>query len=150
MKLSNKDYLIRKLELEDISEVIKLGSSEPSFTTESGSFWTKDQLGKWSLSKQDLLLVAEHDKKIVGFSLYAVHVPTHKVTWENLYVHPSFRNSGIASALVSEGLKSLEELNHKYIMLFVNADDQDKFLKFTEKFGFIKGPKVLWVDKFIS
>lgn len=140
---------VRKLVNKDIEQVISMGSKEKTFATNSGVFWTNSQLKKWMQSKNDVLLVAEVDSKIAGFALFATHLPTMKVTWENLYVEPSFRKSGIAKALLERGLDLLNEKGFSYIMLFANADNKDKFLTFLAKYGFKKGPTVLWIDKLI-
>jgi ribosomal protein S18 acetylase RimI-like enzyme len=149
MKLDNK-YIIRKLEKSDIDTVVKQGLTESAFNTESGAFWTKEQLESWSESKDDVLLVAEINEEVIGFALFASHTPTKKVTWENLYVLPEYRKMGIAKALTEGGLHKIKELGHKYVMLCANSDDNESFLKFMETFGFKVGPKVLWVDKVID
>ena len=143
------DFLIRKMELEDIEAVYSLGVSQKEFSSASGTFWSQEQLKNWIRSPKDLLLVAEKDSQIIGFSLYAVHSPTGKVTWENLYISPKYRKLGIASALTKEGLKQIKALGYTYIMLCVNAEDQESFASFLEKFGFKRGSKVLWMDQIL-
>lgn len=141
---------VRNLEVADIETVISMGTTEKSFATESGVFWTSEQLINWSQSENDVLLVAELEGKIVGFALFASHLPTGKVTWENLYVEPDFRKVGVAKALLERGLSLLNEKGFNYIMLFANTNDKDKFLTFLEKYGFKKGPMVLWIDRLIK
>lgn len=143
-------FSIRKMSSKDVEEVYNLGIIQKEFSSENGTFWTKEQLSQWCQSSNDVLIVAEQDKKIVGFSLYAVHVPTGKVTWENLYVISSARKTGVASALIKEGHKQIKALGYKYIASCVNADDQRSFALFAEKFGFKKGNKVLWIDQIIT
>lgn len=141
---------IRKLEETDVEEILVMGLKEKSFSTESGSFWTKKQLIEWLKSEDDLLLVAEVDKKIIGFSLFACHVPTKKVTWENLYVVTEYRKNKVATLLINEGLKRLGLMGYKYIMLCANSENNEVFLKFLERFEFKKGPLVLWIDRHIK
>lgn len=143
------EFSIRKMNIDDVEEVYNLGISQKEFATESCVFWTKEQLNRWCQSPSDILIVAEQDKKIVGFSLFATHAPTGKVTWENLYVIPMVRKNGIASALIKEGLRQIRNLGYKYIVGYINADDQNKYALFVEKFGFKKGNKVLWIDQAI-
>ena len=143
------DYIIREMVPADVEEVYNLGLGKREFATASASFWMKDQLTPWCESNQDIMLVAEKDGKIVGFSFYAAHIPTGKVTWENLYVDPAFRGSGIAKALVEEGLKKIKEFGYPYVMLCVNATDQEAFASFVEGYGFKRGDKVLWMDQIL-
>lgn len=140
-------FKIRKLELKDIDQVYELGSLRDEFTTESGSFWTKEQLAEWSKSPSDVMLVAEIEDKIVGFSLYAQHIPTKKITWENLYVLPEYRKSGVGSALIEKGLGLIKNLGCKYMMCCINAGDQSQFAEYLKKFGFKVYGNVIWVDK---
>lgn len=139
-------YTIRKMEDKDIDQVYDLGIHQDEFSTENGSFWSKEQLTQWSKSANDVTLVAEHEDKIVGFSLYAQHVPTKKITWENLYVDPSTRGSGIGSALVEKGLKLSKELGCTYMMCCVNANNKEHFSEYLTKFGFKKYGDVIWMD----
>ena len=143
-------FIIRRLVEEDVNEVYELGLEREEFTTESGSFWSPVQLKAWSESKSDVVLVAEDEGKIIGFSLYAQHIPTGKVTWENLYVLPEYRKSGAGSALIERGMEELGDLRCKYVMCCVNANDQTHFAEYLKKFGFKIYGSVLWVDKVIN
>lgn len=140
------NFIIRKLKEEDVEQVYKLGILKNEFTTDNGSFWTKEQLSNWCKNKDDVTLVAEQNNEIIGFSLYANHIPTKKVTWENIYVKNNYRNIGVGSALIEEGLKNVKDKGGKYIMCCVNSDNQNKFVKYLEKFGFKKYGDVSWVD----
>jgi len=143
-------FSIRKMNTDDVEEVYNLGILQKEFASESGVFWTKKQLNQWCKSPNDILTIAEQNKKIIGFSLFAIHVPTGKITWENLYVIPMARKSGVASAMIKDGLRQTRGLGYKYIVSYINADDQNKFALFAEKFGFKKGNKVLWIDQVIA
>lgn len=131
----------------DVPSVIYLGKGQKEFTFEHQSFWLEEQLVSWCNSNEDVCLVAEHNNQIVGFSLYAMHTPTKKVTWENLYVIPEMRNSGVGAKLIEEGLKQIKEKEYTYIVGCVNAENKDIFATYLEKFGFKKGHQMLWVDK---
>lgn len=137
---------VREMNKEDIEAVFELGHGCEEFTTENGSFWSKEQLQRWCNSPDDLLLVAEENGRIIGFSLYAVHIPTGKVTWENLYVDPEMRGRGIAAALIEEGHLRLKAKGYSYLVLQDNSTDQERFAHYLERFGFKKGSKVLWLD----
>ena len=147
---NNMDFLIRKMEIGDVGAIYDLGIGQREFASASGEFWSKEQLTAWCQSSKDVLLVAVRGEEVVGFSLCAVHLPTGKVTWENLYVEPSARGLGVAGALVGEGLKQIKKKGYFYVMLCVNADDQEAFASFVEKYGFKRGDKVLWMDQIIK
>ena len=143
------DFSITKMTVEDIDEVYNLGIGQKEFASANGIFWSKDQLKNWCQSQSDVLLVAKKDDQIIGFSFYATHLPTGKITWENLYVAPAARRMGVAAKLTEEGLKQIKLLDYTYVMLCVNAENQELFASFVEKYGFKRGDKVLWVDKII-
>ena len=134
----------------DVPSVIYLGKGQKEFIFEHQSFWLEEQLVSWCNSSEDVCLVAERNKQIVGFSLYAIHKPTKKVTWENLYVIPERRNSGVGSMLIEEGFKQLKQRGYLYIMGCVNAEDKEGFATYLEKFGFKKGHHMLWIDQVLS
>ena len=138
------------MKVEDVSPVLALGKGQKEFTFEHQSFWLEEQLINWCQSVNDVCLVAEHDGEIIGFSLYAMHVPTKKVTWENMYVIPEMRKSGIGAKLTTEGLKQIKEKGCTYVMGCVNAEDKDGFATYLEKFGFKKEHQMLWIDRDVS
>lgn len=144
--MSGLDLSIVRMRPPDIDEIYQLGLFQDEFSSSSSSFWTKEQLLAWCQSRNDLLLVAKNNNKIIGFSFYAVHFPTKKVTWENLYVVPEARGSGVAKRLTAEGLKQLKQMGYVYLMLCVNAKNQESFIRFLENYGFKRGNKVWWVD----
>lgn len=134
----------------DVAAVCALGVGQKEFSTASGSFWTHEQLERWCESQKDVLLVVENDERIVGFSLYATHSPTGKVTWENLYVDPSVRGKDVGKSLIQEAHKLLKEKGYSYVVLQNNSDNQEKFSKYVERFGFKPAGQVLWMDQFLN
>lgn len=141
---------IRPMNKGDAGAVRVLGVGQKEFSTASGSFWTHEQLEKWCESRTDVLLVAEDDGKIIGFSLYATHIPTGKVTWENLYVDPSARGKDVGKSLIQEAHRLLKEKGYSYVVLQNNSNDQERFSKYLEPFGFRPGERVLWMDQFLD
>lgn len=95
-------------------------------------------------------MAVNENNEVIGFSLYAVHIPTGKVTWENLFVNKEYRQQGIGRNLVLEGLKELEKMSYNYIALQNHNGNQDKFASYLEQFGFKRGDVVMWMDKFIK
>lgn len=140
-------HTIRKMKKEDIPKVHSLGISQDAFKTDSGVFWTFEQLENWVESAMDVLLVAECENKIIGFTFFGGHIPTKKVTWENLYIIPEYRKNGVAKDLITEGLKQIKSLGYVYVIGCVNADDQGQFVKYVEKFDFKDGGQTTWIDR---
>ena len=143
------DIQIRKMNSGDVEAVYKYGIEEKSFSNDSGSFWSKEQLFNWVESNEDIMLVVDFENEIVGFSLYSVHVPTRKVTWENLFVAPNFRGKGVASALINAAQEQMVERGYVYVAGIVNAKNKSEFIPLAEKHGFKNNGSVIWIDKFI-
>lgn len=145
-------YSIRKAEERDIKQIQTLGNSVQEFNVGVWQgFWGEEDLMRWSKSADDLMLVAvDESGRVLGFSLYAAHIPTGKVTWENLFVDKEFRRQGIAKALVLRGLEILEEMGYTYIAGQNHNEDQEGFARYLEQFGFQKGSMVMWIDKFLK
>lgn len=143
---------VRKVEVKDVDQIHTLGMSAQEFSVGVWEgFWTKDQLSNWAQSKTDLTLVAvNEDEEVLGFSLYAVHTPTGKVTWENLFVSKDHQRQGIAKSLALEGLQQLKDMGYNYVALQNHNVDQDKFASYLERFGFKRGDTVMWMDRFIK
>jgi len=139
---------IRRMKISDISEIIKIGESVKEFRVDSKvrGFWTKEQLGNWVNSKKDSLIVAEKNNKIIGFVMFAHHIPTGKVTFENAWVEKDFRGKEIIERLVEEGIKDLKKKGANYICGLAKTDNFAS-IKFLEKNKFMKGFDFSWLHR---
>ncbi|KKS44299.1 hypothetical protein A2567_03135 [Candidatus Azambacteria bacterium RIFOXYD1_FULL_42_11] len=140
---------IRKINSKDLSSIIKIGKKINEFQiSNTGIFWSRDQLARWTKSKNDICLIAEDHNNIVGFVLFACHLPTKKSTFENIWVDSAYRKKGIARHLIDRALKNLDKKNISYIMGFVSENNKEH-LSFLKKVGFSVGNKGHWIDKLI-
>lgn len=135
---TKKDVVI----LETIGKSIKEFQVDPKIE----GFWSIDQLTNWVASKDDVCLLAEENGEVVGFALFAHHVPTGKVTWENCWVHQDHRGSCLVSDLTKEGLKQLKEKGATYICGLAEIENISS-QKFLEKNGFQKGFDFVWLHR---
>lgn len=139
---------IRSMKISDILEIIEIGEQIEEFRVDSKvkGFWTKEQLAKWVNSKEDVLLVAEENDRIVGFVMFAHHVPTGKVTFENAWADKEFRGKGIVEKLVREGIKELKQTGATYLCALAKTDNLAS-IKFLEKNKFMKGFDFSWMHR---
>lgn len=140
---------IRKMNISDISQIIKIGMVTKEFEVDSkfkGFFWTKKQLEKWANSKKDALIVAEREKKIIGFIFFAHHVPTGKVTLENAWIEKKFRGKGLIEKLTEEGINILQKNGAIYLCSLAKTDNTSS-IKFLEKNKFNKGYDFVWLHR---
>ena len=88
---------IRKLQCEDVDRIYDLGMNIPEFSAKDEfghRFWPKSTLELFV--KQGLSFVVEDERLVIGF-LLAVYQPiTQKLTWENMYLAPSYQRRGLA------------------------------------------------------
>lgn len=138
---------IRNMKLQDIEEVHAYGTAERRFAV-SGStqvFWTPEQLRDWLVAGQDVLLVAEHEERVVGYALSQYHGPTGKATFENLYVVPEQRKTGLGKQLTQALIVQLKERGAKYICALVEPDNAG-IIRTLQSQGFQKGKNYVWMD----
>ena len=133
---------IRRMEKKDAPIVHKIGNNEKNlYPSEGDEFWDVEQLEDWTDSKDDILLVASEDNKIVGFILSILHKPTGNVEIESIWVHEDFRGTGLSKKLLNMAIDELKKKSLIYIFaLMKNTNDTaTKFFidnGFTKSFGF--------------
>lgn len=134
----------------DIPAIIKMAKGKECFRVSDDQrdyFWSDEQLRRWVLS-DDILLVAEVDnEKIVGFVLTAHHKPTGKVTWENHLVMPEFQGEGIGGILAQEMERLLKEKGVTYLHFLVKASNLTR--KHYIRRGYTMGERFFWFGKHI-
>ena len=141
---------IRKANANDVAKLISIGKRVDEFKVdkETRGWWSKKQLEKWIKSKSDVVLVAEEDKRIVGFVMFAHHTPTGKVTYENGWIDREYRGKEIILELTKIGLKKLKAKGARYICGLVKKDNINSII-FLEKNKFKKGFDFTWMHRTI-
>lgn len=140
---------IRNAKLSDTEIILKRCSETEEFQVDPNikESWSKDQIENLINSKDDVVLIAE-ENQLIGFVIFAHHVPTHKVTFENAWIDQGYRGKGIISKLTREGLKQLRKKGAIYICGLPKEDNQSS-IKFLEKNKFKKGFKFIWMHRSI-
>ena len=139
---------IRKMELRDIDSVYALGTDEKRFKVggkEQVGFWTKGQLERWVESESDVLIVAEENKRVIGYALSQYHAPTRKATFENLHVDLAYRGQEIGAQLTEKLVYLLRKKGAKYICGLPDPENK-AIVKVLEQQGFKKGKTLVWMD----
>ncbi len=139
---------IRKASKRDVKKLILIGKNVDEFQLGDSmkGFWSKSQLERWIKSRYDAILVAEEGKNIIGFVMFAHHVPTGKVTFENGWVHPDYRGKDVISNLTRKALKGLKRTGAKYVCALPSVKNINS-IKFLEKNKFKKELDVKWMDR---
>jgi ribosomal protein S18 acetylase RimI-like enzyme len=140
---------IREMSQDDVDPIITIGLGEEGFQVSEGPtvFWSREQLLASIESGTNVLLVVEDgDAGIVGFAICLGHVPSKKVTFENLWVDPSVRRKGVSGLLIQESLERLRKLGYEYICALTKTGNES-ILGALEKSGFDRGHSFNWVEK---
>ena len=141
---------IREGNLSDIEELLKLGSRVEEFKTaeEVVTFWPRHILENILGNNRDIILVAEDDNKIVGFTIVNYSPSFKKALVENLFVDPKHRNKGIGSRLIKTLLRHLQRVGCEYVCTLIEASSGA--VPFYLKMGFNRGIDCAWLDKVLS
>lgn len=136
------------MQKKDLDFVYEICGKEEGFqvTPNYRAEWDKEKFKNWMNSKDDVLIVAEEENKIIGFALCSNHIPTGKSVIENVWVSEEHRNKGIGKELIQYSIKELKEKGSTYVCGFTKEDNLAP-TKLLEKEGFDKGYSFYWMGK---
>lgn len=97
--------------------------------------FVKKTFNKAVSSRLKAILVAEEEKKLIGYLDVEFYTKPKKGYIEDLFVYKEYRNRGIATKLISEFKKILKEKKYKYMTLEVNIKNKNA-QKLYGKLGF--------------
>ncbi|OGY56724.1 MAG: hypothetical protein A2Y84_01370 [Candidatus Colwellbacteria bacterium RBG_13_48_8] len=138
---------IRDMELSDVDQVYEMGKETPEFTvSDSPGFWGKEDLERWVKDKrEDVLLVAEVEDKIVGFVLAKYHKATRLGTITNIFVKGTHRGRGIGGTLLEKTKSQLLNKGATYLYALIK-EQNDPSLGLFRSAGFAEGYDMTWVE----
>ncbi|MGD0729007.1 MAG: N-acetyltransferase [Candidatus Micrarchaeaceae archaeon] len=139
---------IRNMNLKDVGAVYRLGIKTEEFysSDDYGTWYPKDALEEWlKYKKDDVLLVAESNNKVVGFALTYVHFKKWALL-DSAAVLPKYRKKGIGNQLMDQTLARLKKIGVVYAQGFIRNNNK-QMLKYIKKFGFEIGNNFYVVDR---
>ncbi len=140
---------IRKMQRNDVEIVYEQGRKEKMFhVAENTFFWGREELLGWVKSRDDVLLVAEHEKRVIGHLLCMLHNPTRTAKIENLFVDESFRKRGVGSDLIRECMNQLKNKGIRYVSALVKPENKSSS-ELLKSFGFKTGYGFTWMEKYL-
>jgi len=139
---------IRKATLKDINQITKLGLEEERYFQKRGEFIYSlknkechKKVARENINKRKkLLLVAEENKRLVGY-LYGAVWETPKMKMQRkgilneIFLTQKYRGKGIANKLKDVFLKWLKGKKVEYVLLYVEKNNK-KAIKVYNKWGF--------------
>ncbi len=140
--------VIRMFEYKDIERVYDLGIRVQEFSinkSEKYRFWPKETLERFV--KDRLSLVIEDDNLVVGFLLSVYQSVTKKLTWENMYIEPAYRERELAANCFQKIWDLALERGANVAGCIVASDNIPPQMML-EKLGFINAGNFHWMLKF--
>ncbi len=134
-----REVEVRFLRADDKSGLFHMFSSMSSDALEwSMAPYTMDVVQRWIGNLHNLIpLIAEHDKKVVGYA--SIYKPPHQrrkgVGDLIVYLHQNFHNVGLGTAMMKKLLQLAKKEGMHKIELSVVADNEVA-VHLYEKFGF--------------
>ena len=139
---------IRNAAKNDVNSIYRLGHSIKEFTVSNRiKFYEKAEMLEWVRKKDDIFLVAEHERKIVGFAFCKI-LSSKWAMLDSLGVSEKYRYGGIGTMLLDRTMIELHKKHVTFVQAFVGSD-HIKSRKFWKKHGFKEGRKFIWIDKIL-
>ena len=143
------EVFIRQAKFSDLEEILRLNKAlfdyEEIFNSEYDLNWTYSDVGRKYFkerleNKSSVILIAELDKKIVGYMLafinnYPFRSKNPIAEIENMYIDERFRGIGTGTKLMNELKRILKEKKVKRIKVEAVAQNY-KAIEFYKKNGF--------------
>jgi len=141
---------IRKAKQSDTSKIYSLGKNikASKVNKKTVTFWPKSTLSKIIKSKNNVILVAEKNEKVIGYIIANYNPSFEKAIIENIYVDES-RHKGVGTLLLNEAVKQLKKNKCKYICTFTKLTEKNTLKWFSHR-GIKPGVKVVWSDIILS
>ena len=155
MKEQTQNVVVRDMDISDTEQILAIGKSEPYFRVSdkddsSSGFWSEEVLKRWITSKNGISVIAIEKDLIVGFALVTIQPITNKGEFENLWVAPSFRGSGLASEIVHFVIEKVKIIGDvKVLIAFTEEENHTVRNMLIKKVSFSNSGKFYWMNKII-
>jgi len=139
---------IRKGKLSDSRELLQLLKSTPEVQLSwEGNTYTKEWVNASLIGKEhDFVLIAEENKKIVGFLIAELWKKKKYSFLSDLFVKPDYRKKKVATMLVNEYEKMCRKAKLNSITLLVLTGNK-RMQKFIEKRRYKRGNEFYIFEK---
>ena len=145
----DREPVIRTMDAKDVDDIIDLAFDIPQFDTGTNSqkFFSKSTLSDMIQSEDCVTLVAEKEKKVIGFIITSILNASKDAYIHTLFVHVNNRHRGIGRKLVQRTLEILKQrpdhCNHVFGIVKVENEVAANLL---EKEGFEIGTDFKYID----
>lgn len=136
------DFKIRLVEPGDAASILEIYgpyilNTAASFETEIPSLKSfEERILQYSTKSP--WIVAEYNDQVIGYTYATAHRGRHAYQWNQettVYVHPGFRNQGVALKLYRTLLSALTKMGYTKALAVITIPN-DPSIRFHEKLGF--------------
>jgi ribosomal protein S18 acetylase RimI-like enzyme len=142
---------VRKMEIKDLAEVWKLGTTELDLENKLyHKFWDQNEMFRYFTKDPEYCIVAEEEGEIIGFGIgnrKAFSQSTEDLAiigW--IVVHKKHRRKGVGTLLCNDLIEKLKESGAQKIIADVESTNEAS-IKMLEKLSFEKSFSVHWFSK---
>jgi len=146
--------IIRRANIKDIEQIINLANKEPYFKAEKEDetlcFWPKETLEQMTRTPDtSVFLVSEtiNNNQITGFVISQYWETGKKATFENAYLKPEHRRTGLYKQLGDAMIQELKKMGCQFICAFPETENSISTKSLSKNFGFAKGKTYHWMMK---
>lgn len=147
-----KKMKVRKANQKDVNEVIKLGKKieELEFSSKF-PFHDKSELKEALKDKNSVFLIAEENKKIIGFLLAKIlfHRTGGWCMLDNLAVKKDERCQGVGTELLKQLYSKLKKEKINYVQV-LEEEHHNKTREFWKDKGFKETKKFIWAEMMLK
>lgn len=115
--------LIRRATVFDVDAIMELGQDPCFSVSDEIHFYERKELLEWCVKTFDnILCVAEVDKKIIGF-YYCKIFSYHWAMLDNFYVLPEYRGQQVSEMMLTTLKNLLKSKQIQYLSILVDSAD---------------------------
>ena len=145
----NKSVKIRKAILEDLPQILKSSKRSDRFRmSQNTNEIDEEEIIYWINDSRAIVLVAEIDKKVVGYA-YGVIMSPRWLFFDAFLVVPEFHNMGIGKKMY-QYLRNKCKTQGLHVIQGLVKDSKNNSLNYWLNLGYEEGAKCIWVEDWLD
>ena len=141
--------IIREATPEDIHQILKSSKTSDRFRmSEYTNEIDEEEIRYWINDSRSIVLVAEINKKVVGYA-YGVIISPRWFFFDALLIVPEFQNMGIGKRMYQYLRNKCKEQGLHFIQGLIK-DCKNNSLNYWLNLGYEEGAKCIWVEDWLE
>ncbi len=145
----NNSAKIRKAILEDLPQILKRSKTSDRFRmSEYTNEIDEEEIIYWINDSRSIVLVAEIDKKVVGYA-YGVIISPRWFFFDAFLVVPEYQNMGIGKKMY-QYLRNKCKAQGIHVIQGLVKDSKNNSLNYWLNLGYEEGARCIWVEDWLD